>query len=72
MFADTPCYTVGSHYPDPVYKLLLSLRWTKLECSSKPEKGYLMVYNEDRSISGYVSPSEEIYEDLFKAGSNKF
>jgi len=28
----------------------------------------MMVYNADRSISGYISPSEDVYNDLFKAG----
>ncbi len=39
-----------------------------MESGPKPEKGPLMVYNEDRSIVGYVSPSQNIYNDLFKAG----
>lgn len=42
-------------------------KWSKMESGPKPEKGPLMVYNEDRSIVGYVSPSQNIYNDLFKA-----
>ena len=42
-----------------------------MDSAPKPKKGFLMVYNEDKSIGGYVSPSEAIYDDLFKTGLTK-
>ncbi len=35
---------------------------------NRPRKHGLTLYNQDRSILGVVPPSEEIYDDLFKAG----
>jgi hypothetical protein len=35
---------------------------------NRPRKHGLTLYNQDRSIMGVVPPSEEIYDDLFKAG----
>jgi hypothetical protein len=53
-----------------LYFQLFFSRWKAERSGPEPSKLSMMVYNADRSISGYISPSEDVYNDLFKAGTD--
>ena len=45
--------------------------WKLNKSGPKPDRCDMMLYNKDKSIQGYILPSEQVYDDLFKAGKGQ-